>query len=68
MGVRMRQIAVNARLASCWGPHTWVAVKENGFTTYSVCKKCQARKVEQPDGGYQPIDIDWMNGYTEEPI
>ena len=48
---------------SCWFFHKWEVKKDTGFTVYSKCKKCSARKIEQPEGqGYQPIDSDWLNG------
>lgn len=42
--------------------HRWVCSGDKvGKTTYSVCKDCKARKVEQVCGGYQPIDWDFFD-------
>ena len=38
--------------------HKWQLLSNNGFTKYSKCKKCHARKIEQPWYGFQTINFD----------
>ena len=50
----------------CWFLHGWELKKDNGFTKYYACKKCPKRKAVQPDGAYQPLDMDWLNGHKDK--
>lgn len=43
--------------------HRWQVISDNGFTTYLQCKRCSARRVQQPEnGGKQPVDAKWLVG------
>lgn len=46
----------------CWFFHRWAVAWTTGFTTYSTCDDCGSRKIEQPDGGHQPINTEWLLG------
>jgi hypothetical protein len=52
---------------TCWFFHRWRKVSDNGFTAYFKCYKCcKARKVIQPNTGYQSINWKWLNFETDE--
>ncbi|HCE1985929.1 TPA: hypothetical protein ACPVYA_004295 [Vibrio parahaemolyticus] len=38
--------------------HRWNRVKSSGISDYLECKSCGARRIQQPDGVFQPV-IDW---------
>ena len=42
--------------------HNWTTVKDNGFSIYEECRHhlCKTRRVLQRNGGYQPIDNEWL--------
>ena len=42
--------------------HRWREVMDTGFTVYTECKDCKSRHIRQRDGGYQPINVDWLVG------
>ena len=42
--------------------HRWKIVSDNGYSVYKECIKCGKRKVDQPKGGYQPVNHNWLNG------
>ena len=42
--------------------HRWREVVDTGFTVYTECKDCKSRKVRQREGGYQPVNIEWLCG------
>lgn len=46
----------------CWLWHRWRTVFDTGYTRYAECKDCKSRKGCQPEGGYQPFNIDWLCG------
>lgn len=61
----MRTIKVTPA-PSCIVWHRWQLAKNNGFTEYFECKDCRARYSRQPDGGYQPVDVNWLSGKTND--
>ena len=56
----MRKITVFEKGRSCRLWHRWQHVLDNGYTKYFECKDCGARQSRQPEGGYQPVDVDWL--------
>lgn len=46
----------------CWLWHRYRVVHHTGFSFYMECEKCGARKVEQLNGCYQPVDKKWLAG------
>ena len=46
--------------------HRWVTVHDNGFTSYMECWACKERSFWQRDGGYQPVDKNWLNHKKED--
>ena len=42
------------------GFHFWVFKFTTGWNKYYECSICGKRKVEYPNGGYQPIDRTWL--------
>jgi len=40
--------------------HKWRIDRDTGFTIYKECSKCGKRKIEQGEGGYQPIDRSYL--------
>jgi hypothetical protein len=71
--VKMIKIKAHIKGDKCLLFHKWKIVEPTkivpgwgvGFTTYYKCEKCSARKIIQLDGGYQPIDLNFINGVGE---
>jgi hypothetical protein len=45
---------------NCLFFHKWKTLKYNGYTKYELCKKCGLKRITQPGGIYQPIDIGFL--------
>jgi hypothetical protein len=45
----------------CFFKHKWFLYTDTGKTKYSVCSRCDARKIEQSGQGYQPINLDFLD-------
>ncbi len=46
--------------SKCWFWHKWKVVKDTGETQYIKCEKCKSKKIESKEGGYQPIDFEFL--------
>lgn len=48
----------------CRIAHKWLLnkVRSNSHNTYTECVRFGARRVAWPNGGYQPVDSDWLKG------
>lgn len=40
--------------------HCWKIVRDNGKTVYEKCSVCEKRRIRQRQGGYQPVDYQWI--------
>jgi len=49
----------------CWLWHRWKLVKDTGHTTYHECKDCGSRIAMQREGGYQPMNYEWVLRHTD---
>lgn len=48
--------------------HRWRTILDTGKHRYRVCEICRKRDLYRiHDGGYQPIDQDWLAGVGEMP-
>lgn len=56
----MNKTTVTVQGKSCLFFHRWYTVSTNGHTQKQKCKDCSGRRILQPDGGYQPLDTDWL--------
>jgi hypothetical protein len=42
--------------------HNFKTVRDTGKHSYQQCDGCGKRRVVSADGGYQPIDTEWLRG------
>ncbi|OCH31818.1 hypothetical protein A6E13_16480 [Aliivibrio fischeri] len=54
------------RAKPCRFFHKWMLAFSTGHTDYFQCKKCGSRLVVQDIGGYQPINLKWVFGESDD--